>query len=123
MNNQIEYNDLADNAMRAGAITLVHKCGIRADLKGSESLVDAILLFAADRRLGFCEIYRTIAERHGLRPKSVLREINYALPASEDLNIRLSDLTGIRFNDTDVHASRVIAYLARLLDVPELAAI
>ncbi|MDE6402124.1 MAG: hypothetical protein K2L54_05855, partial [Clostridiales bacterium] len=63
---------------------------------------------------------RTIADRRGLNPKSIMREINYALTATQDVYVKLSELTGLTFADTDMRASLVIAYLARLLSVPEL---
>ena len=65
-------NVFINNGTRAAAIGLVHKCGVRADLKGSDCLAEAIMLYAENRNKGFCEIYRIIAERRGL-PFSVPR--------------------------------------------------
>ena len=63
-------NVFINKETRAAAIGLVHKCGVRADLKGSDCLAEAVMLYAENRNKGFCEIYRIIAERRGLKPKS-----------------------------------------------------
>ena len=78
------------------------------------------MLYSENRYKGFCEIYRIIAERRGLKPKSVLRQISYALNASTDITERISEITGLAFDEQDVHAARIIAYLARLLELPEI---
>lgn len=113
-------NVFINKGTRAAAIGLVHKCGVRADLKGSDCLAEAVMLYAENRNKGFCEIYRIIAERRGLKPKSVLRQISYALNASTDITERISEITGLAFDEQDVHAARIIAYLARLLELPEI---
>lgn len=113
-------NICINNRTHADAIGLVHKCGVRADLKGSDCLAEAITLYAENRNQGFCEIYRIIAERRGLKPKSVLRQISYALNASTGITERISEITGLTFDEQDVHAARIIAYLARLLELPEI---
>ena len=112
---------LADPSFRLTAERLIMKCGIRSDLKGSRSLVDAIILYGTELSTGFCEIYRIIGEVHGLKPKSVMREIAYAISQAFGIAERLSKLVGIVLSDNDIHSGLVIAYLGKIFKHPDLA--
>ena len=112
---------LADPSFRLTAERLTMKCGVRSDLKGSRCLVDAIILYGTELCTGFCEIYRIIGEVRGLKPKSVMREIAYAISQAFGIVDRLSKLVGVALCDNDIHSGLVIAYLGKIFRHPDLA--
>ena len=117
-----EYRQvLSDPSFRLTAERLILKCGVRADLKGSNQLVDAVILYGTDMCTGFCEIYRIIGEVRNKKPKSVMRGISYAISQAFDLPARLSDMIGTTVPPQHVHSGLVIAYLGRLFKNPELS--
>ncbi|MCH5160703.1 MAG: hypothetical protein J1G04_01590 [Clostridiales bacterium] len=107
-------NIALDPAARREAERLVLKCGIHANLKGFSRLIDAVVLYGA-HDYTLCELYRTIAELRSLKPKTVIREISYALSQSPRLEKRLSELVGSVFCSDEIHSGLVIAALATLL--------
>ncbi len=125
MENILISNDLlstvSDPSFRLTAERLVLKCGVRADLKGSRCLIDAVILHGTEMCTGFCEIYRAIADIRGLKPKSVMREISYAIAQAFDLPDRLSTMVGTDIPPSDIHSGLVIAYLGRLFKNPDLS--
>ncbi len=117
-----EYAELtADKSFRLTAERLVFRCGIHSNLKGYDCLADAVILYGAGACTGFCEIYRIIGLLRGLKPKSVMREISYAISQTRDIHIQLSKLTGFIVDKNDVHNELVIAYLGRIFRSPELS--
>ncbi len=117
-----EYAELtADKSFRLTAERLVFRCGIHSNLKGYDCLADAVILYGAGACTGFCEIYRIIGLLRGLKPKSVMREISYAISLTRDIHIQLSKLTGFIVDKNDVHNALVIAYLGRIFRSPELS--
>lgn len=103
--------------LRARALVL--KCGVRADLSGFSSLVEAVVLYAY-QPVAFCKLYARLAESRGVKPKSVMREIAYALDQAFDLAERLSEILGIKIARIDIHSGLVIAYLATILNNSEI---
>ena len=122
-NNKLsEYIEvLADSSFRLTAERLTMKCGVRSDLKGSKCLVDAIILHGTELCSGFCEIYRIIGEVRNIKPKSVMREISYAISQAFGIVDRLSRLVGVTLTDNDIHSGLVIAYLGKIFKHPDLA--
>lgn len=117
-----EYKQvLSDPSFRLTAERLTLKCGVRADLKGSDSLADAVILYGTDTCTAFCEIYRIIGAVHDVKPKSIMRAISYAITQAFDLAERLSDMIGTTIPPDHVHSGLVIAYLGRLFKNPELS--
>lgn len=112
---------LADPSFRLTAERLTMQCGVRADLKGSKCLVDAIILYGTEMSTGFCEIYRIIGEVRRIKPKSVMREISYAIFQAFGIAERLSQMVGITITDNDIHNGLVIAYLGKIFKHPDLA--
>ena len=112
---------LADPSFRLTAEKLTMKCGVRADLKGSKGLADAIILYGTELCTGFCEIYRIIGEVRGLKSKSVMREISYAISQAFGIAERLSNLVAVTLSNNDIHSVLVIAYLGRIFRHPDLA--
>lgn len=107
-----------DKTFRFTAEKLVLACGVRADLKGFNCLVDAIILYGTEFSTSFCEIYNEIAIIRNLKPKTVMREISYAITQSFCLHERLSELMGIPISQADIHNGLVIAYLSNLFKHP-----
>ncbi|MDE5592892.1 MAG: sporulation initiation factor Spo0A C-terminal domain-containing protein [Clostridiales bacterium] len=112
---------LSDPSFRLTAERLTMKCGVRSDLKGSKCLVDAIILYGTELCTGFCEIYRIIGELRNIKPKSVMREIAYAISQAFGIVDRLSKLVGVTLSDNDIHSGLVIAYLGKIFQHPDLA--
>lgn len=112
---------LSDPSFRLTAERLTMKCGVRSDLKGSKCLVDAIILNGTELCTGFCEMYRIIGEIRRIKPKSVMREIAYAISQSFGIAERLSKLVGVTLSDNDIHSGLVIAYLGKIFKHPDLA--
>ncbi len=111
MNTSIE-NIVFDMNARRSAESLVLRCGIHANLKGFSRLTDAILLYGTDENGSLCKLYRKIAELRSLKPKTVIREISYAIAQSPRLDIRLSELVGSVFCSDEIHNGLVIAALS-----------
>lgn len=98
------------------AMDLVLKCGVPPDLAGCSYLAEAIELRTLFNTSAM-EIYRTIAEKHSIQPKSVLRDIAYALSKSYSLSGILSRLLGdIPIDKKLLHNDLVISYLSLKLD-------
>lgn len=112
---------IADPSNRLTAERLTMMCGVRADLKGSKRLVDAIILYGTDLCSESCEIYRIIGAIRKIKFKTVMREISYAITQAFDIATRLSNLVGIKFTDNDIHNGLVIAYLGKIFKHPDLA--
>lgn len=71
-------NHSLTNPQKQTALSLVLKCGISPSHKGCFYLADAVELFAQNRQ-PFYSIYKQIADKHGVKCKTVMREISYAL--------------------------------------------
>lgn len=112
---------ISDKTFRATAERLVIKCGVRADLKGFACLVDAVILYGTETSTSFCEIYRIIGELRRVKPKTVMREISYAVMQAFDIAARLSELIGLPVPASDIHSGLVIAYLGKLFQNPDLS--
>ena len=112
---------LADPSFRLTAERLTMMCGVRADLKGSKCLVDAVILYGTEMATAFCEIYRIIGEVRRIKAKSVMREIAYAIAQAFGIAERLSKLVGVPLTDNDIHNGLVIAYLGKIFRHPDLA--
>ncbi len=119
MTNPIPSHDLV--ALRRDAVSLVVKCGVRADLRGFDCLVDAIVFSVLNPRVGFCNIYKRIGDDIGVKQKTVMREISYAIAQAFDIRSTLSAIVGVKIPQNDVHSSLVIAYLANELRTKRLA--
>lgn len=115
------FDIIGDKTFRATAERLVIKCGVRADLKGFARLVDAVILYGTETSASFCEIYRMIGEMRKLKPKTVMREISYAVMQAFDIAGRLSELIGLPVPPSDIHSGLVIAYLGKLFQNPDLS--
>ena len=96
------------------AMSLVLKCGVPPELAGCTYLSEAVEL-RAFRNASAMDIYRTIAVRHSIKPKSVIRDISYALSKSKYLPSALSELLNFHVG-SHLPNNLVIAYLALKLD-------
>lgn len=122
INERNEYMSvISDATFRLTANKLLLKCGVRADLKGYDCLTDAIILYGTYTCTRYCGIYRIIAETRDIKPKSVMREISYAIKESLDIHEKLSALVGIDIPKTLVHNGLVIAYLGIIFRNPDIA--
>ena len=121
--NTIETNDyksyLTDDTFILTANKILIRCGIRIDLKGYHYLADAIILYGTGLCKRFSDIYRIIAADRGIKPKSVMREISYAINAAHGIHERISSMLGIEIPKTVVHNGLVIAYLGTIFRDPD----
>lgn len=93
------------------AQTLVLQCGVRPYLSGCTYLAEAIELYSGEEQTPM-SVYRSIAERHSVKPKTVMRNIAYAISKCGDMHNKLSDMMGIKIHPDEIHNGLVIAYLA-----------
>lgn len=100
--------------LRFAVEDLVLKCGIHADHKGYDCLVDAVVLFVNGGH-NFSEIYKKIGEERGIESRSVMRNITYAVQHSYDIHKYLAELTGAPIAAKDVRCAFVIAHLGRII--------
>lgn len=115
-----EYTSVvSDTTFRLTANKLLIRCGIRADLKGYDCLTDAVILYGTGLCTRFCEIYRIIAANRNIKPKSVMREISYAINGTHGIHEKISALIGIDIPNTVVHNGLVIAYLGVIFRDPD----
>lgn len=96
------------------AMDLVVKCGFLPYLDGCFYAARAVDLFA-DGCSSFMAIYRTVASDSGIKPKSVMRSIAYAISQAPDLHVKLSELSGTDIPQYLLHNSLVISYLGLIL--------
>ncbi|MDE7464449.1 MAG: sporulation initiation factor Spo0A C-terminal domain-containing protein, partial [Clostridiales bacterium] len=90
----IELSDvslLSDDSHRNNAEKLALRCGIRADLKGYDYLVDAVILSGTGACTRICEIYSRIGAFRRAKPKSVMRAVSYATKNAPELPRRLGE--------------------------------
>ena len=101
---------------RIAAEDLIVRCGVRVDLRGSEYLVDGALLFGLNGMRGCYKIYDAIAEMRGVRAKTVMQEMSYAINKAYDITQGLSELVGVKIPKGEIHNGLVMGYLGRELN-------
>lgn len=119
--NVFDMSLLRDQSFRLTAEKLALRCGIRADLKGFEYIVDAVILFGTETYTRMCEIYSRIGELRRAKEKSVMRAVSYSIANAIDLPSRLSEMVGINIAASDIHNGLIIAYLGKLFRSPALS--
>ena len=111
----------ADNKRALLAVErIVLECGVRADLNGCAYLTEAATVYAACPDAKLTDIYGAVGSRHGVKPKTVMREINYAVAQAFDVAEKLSALIGVRIPPAQVHGGLIIAYIGKLYSNPDL---
>ena len=122
MNTPIE-NLVFEPDIRRDAERLVLICGVHANLKGFARLTDAIILYSADD-VEYCvlnKLYQAIADIRKIKPKTVIREISYAILHAPHIAARLSELVGATISPDEIHNGLVIAALATVLKAQRAA--
>lgn len=112
---------LRDASFRLTAEKLALRCGIRADLKGFDYIVDAVILSGTETYTRTCEIYSRIGELRRAKEKAVMRAISYAVCNAIDLPSRLGEMLGLNITASDIHNGLIIAYLGKLFRSPALS--
>lgn len=97
---------------RSIARDLVFRCGVRADLKGCQYLIDAVIIYGSNLCTSFCRIYGIIGKLRGRRQKAVEHSISYAICQAPDIKMYLSKLIGVEVKES--HNGLVISYLGSL---------
>lgn len=97
------------------ADNLVLKCGVPPYLYGCAFLTEAIELYA-EGKYSFSAIYRKIAAKKSVTPKSITRDISYAISQSFDIRDKLTEIMGVNIPRDQIHNSLVISYLAHKLN-------
>lgn len=78
---------------------------------GYEQLLECILM-RLSQNMSISEMYRKIAKRYGVKEKTVMRNVSYALGKVENLNEKLSKMMGFRVPSEGLHIGRIVSYLA-----------
>lgn len=105
MNKEISKNFLPSDA----AIELTIRSGIPPYLDGCTYIAHAIEMFA-NGTTSFMDIYKAIGREYGLKPKSIIRAVGYAIAQALHLNANLSRLLNIELPPY-LHNSLVISHL------------
>ena len=61
---------------------LATKCGIKSNTKGFDYFTDALAACIASPSAPLAEIYATVAQKHGIPVKALMREIAHAISLS-----------------------------------------
>jgi len=108
-----------DNKLRSTAERMVMAVGIRADLKGFDRMVDAVILYGMGGCSSFNDLYESIGRLRKLKTKTVTREISYAISQSFDVAERLSKMVCVDIKPSEIHNGLVIAYLSKFFMYPD----
>lgn len=108
-----------DRTFRLTAEKLALKCGVHANLKGFPRLVDAVILYGSGYFDSFGALFTQIGLLRDKKPKSVMREVSYAIMQAFDIEKHLSSLLGANVPKNDIHSGLVIAYLGSLFRHPD----
>lgn len=118
---EIYAERLRDPVFRTTAERLVMRAGVSAKYKGAYTLADTVILYGTDVSHRFCTLYDIVADYRGLKFKTVMREIDYAISQSSELPVRLSVMIGATIREDDIHSGLVISYLGMMFKNPNLS--
>lgn len=82
--------------------------------KGYKQLYDCILARITNET-AITDIYSAVADKYGIKSKSVMRNISYTLSKVDKLSERLSEMLGIKVDDNALHNGSIIFYLAEIV--------
>lgn len=112
---------LRDPVFRTTAERLVMRAGVSAKYKGAHTLADTVILYGTDVSHKFCTLYDIVADYRELKPKTVMREIDYAISQARELPVRLSVMIGTTVRADSIHSGLVISYLGLMFKNPNLS--
>lgn len=82
--------------------------------KGYKQLYDCVLT-RINNEAAITDIYSAVADKYGVKSKSVMRNISYTLGKVDKLSERLSDMLGIKVDENALHNGSVVVYLAEIV--------
>lgn len=91
------------------AMALAMQSGIPPYLDGCFYVARAADIYA-EGTMSFMNIYRIIANDCGIKPKSVMRSIAYAISQAPDIHIKLSKMFDTNIPENLVHNGLVISF-------------
>ena len=121
MNTKLLHSETVDDKRRFLAEKLVLHCGVPACLIGYDALVDCVNLSSEMPSYGICNIYAAVGAARKIKPRSVLRNISYAICKANNIAESLSNIVGARVLPQEVHAGLVISYLGKIVKNPILS--
>ncbi len=93
------------------AVNLVLKCGIPPHLAGCEYLATTVEMIATTK-CSMAAVYKILAEENDVRPKSISRDVAYAIEQGFTVREKVSELTGVEIPKQQMHPSLIVSYLA-----------
>lgn len=81
---------------------------------GYDQLLDCVLVQKA-KRTEMNVTYSVVSKKYNIKPKSVMRNISYALGKVNNLADRLSALLGFPVDSNALHNGSIIAYLVEYI--------
>lgn len=87
---------------------------------GFKQLVECISVRIRYEMNTLCKIYAEVSKDYGVQPKTVMRNVTYALRHAYDLPQRLSEVLGFPIDVNTLHAGKVIFYMADYVTDPSL---
>ena len=110
------YNGIIESTLYKKAETTVLRCGIAPSKNGYTYLTEAAALYSTDCTVPIKRIYETVASFHGVKPRTVMRGITYAIGGTRELHKRLSKMLSATVTIDELRSGLVIAYLAKILN-------
>ena len=110
------YNGIIDGELYRKAEATVLRLGINPSKNGYTYLIEASALYSKDCAVPMKRIYETVASFHGVKPRTVMRGITYAIEEARELHKRLSQMISAPVTINDLRSGLVIAYLAKILN-------
>ncbi len=86
---------------------------------GFSQLLDSVFIRVSSHS-DLDDIFSSVARTYNVNPRSVKRNISYALSRVDDLHIRFSNLLGFSFSPDSLHLSNIIIYLAEFVLDPSI---
>jgi len=103
---------------------VIKSCLLRLNIdpthKGFSQLLECVFVCAVERYIRIGDIYAVVADKYGIQPDSVSRNITYALNHVNDFPSRLIELLNIKIDVNALHNGMIITYLADFVTEPKL---
>ena len=113
---EICYGNILDGALERRAEELVLHCGVDPSKNGFAYLAEAAALYSTDCSVPMRRVYETVASFHGVKPRTVMRGITYAIEGTRELHKKLARLLHMDIKIADLRSGLVVAFFAKALN-------
>ncbi len=110
------YGGIIDGALYGKAESALLHCGVNPCKNGYTYLTEAAALYSKDCTVPIKRVYETVASFHGVKPRTVMRGITYAIEGTRELHKKLSQMLNMNIKIEDLRSGMVVAFFAKTLD-------